>query len=230
MKLKKSNAVDLENRKHIYIIIGLILSLSFALNLLEWKSFKKRDVIIETSFVPQLNEEPILEIKPIQIPVPLKTVSNEKPSTVKVVKELPKINTIKVKTKTDLLIPIENLMALENLEGDSLVIENVDPPTFVSTMPKFPGGNPELFDFLNSNIKYPEISVKNNSQGKVIIEFVVEENGEISNIKVLKGVDPFIDAESIRVVNQMPKWIPGKQLDKKVRVRQRLPIKFKLSY
>ena len=192
MKLKKSNAVDLENRKHIYIIIGLILSLSFALNLLEWKSFKKRDVIIEPSFIPQLNEEPILEIKPIQIPVPLKTVSNEKPSTVKVVKELPKINTIKVKTKTDLLIPIENLMALENLEGDSLVIENVDPPTFVSTMPKFPGGNPELFDFLNSNIKYPEISVKNNSQGKVIIEFVVEENGEISNIKVLKGVDPFI--------------------------------------
>ena len=230
MKLKKSNAVDLENRKHIYIIIGLILSLSFALNLLEWKSFRKRDVIIETSFIPQINEEPILEIKPIQIPVPVKTVSNEKPSTVKVVKELPKINTIKVKTKTDLLIPIENLMALENLEGDSLVIENVDPPTFVSTMPKFPGGNPELFDFLNSNIKYPEISVKNNSQGKVIIEFVVEENGEISNIKVLKGVDPFIDAESIRVVNQMPKWIPGKQLDEKVRVRQRLPIKFKLSY
>jgi len=230
MKLKKSNAVDLENRKHIYIIIGLILSLSFALNLLEWKSFKKKDVIIETSFVPQLNEEPILEIKPIQIPVPVKTVSNEKPSTVKVVKELPKINTIKVKTKTDLFIPIESLMALENLEGDSLVIENVDPPIFVSTMPKFPGGNPELFDFLNSNIKYPEISVKNNSQGKVIIEFVVEENGEISNIKVLKGVDPFIDAESIRVVNQMPKWIPGKQLDKKVRVRQRLPIKFKLSY
>tara|TARA_B110000014_G_C20017887_1_gene527967 strand:+ start:176 stop:868 length:693 start_codon:yes stop_codon:yes gene_type:complete len=230
MKLKKSNAVDLENRKHIYIIIGLILSLSFALNLLEWKSFRKRDVIIETSFIPQINEEPILEIKPIQIPVPVKTVSNEKPSTVKVVKELPKINTIKVKTKTDLLIPIENLMALENLEGDSLVIENVDPPTFVSTMPKFPGGNPELFDFLNSNIKYPEISIKNNSQGKVIIEFVVEENGEISNIKVLKGVDPFIDAESIRVVNQMPKWIPGKQLDKKVRVRQRLPIKFKLSY
>ena len=230
MKLKKSNAVDLENRKHIYIIIGLILSLSFALNLLEWKSFRKRDVIIETSFIPQINEEPILEIKPIQIPVPVKTVSNEKPSTVKVVKELPKINTIKVKTKTDLLIPIENLMALENLEGDSLVIENVDPPTFVSTMPKFPGGNPELFDFLNSNIKYPEISIKNNSQGKVIIEFVVEENGEISNIKVLKGVDPFIDAESIRVVNQMPKWIPGKQLDEKVRVRQRLPIKFKLSY
>jgi len=230
MKLKKSNAVDLENRKHIYIIIGLILSLSFALNLLEWKSFRKRDVIIETSFIPQINEEPILEIKPIQIPVPVKTVSNEKPSTVKVVKELPKINTIKVKTKTDLFIPIESLMALENLEGDSLVIENVDPPIFVSTMPKFPGGNPELFDFLNSNIKYPEISVKNNSQGKVIIEFVVEENGEISNIKVLKGVDPFIDAESIRVVNQMPKWIPGKQLDKKVRVRQRLPIKFKLSY
>jgi len=230
MKLKKSNAVDLENRKHVYIIIGLILSLSFALNLLEWKSFKKKDVIIETSFVPQLNEEPILEIKPIQIPVPVKTVSNEKPSEVKVVKELPKINTIKVKTKTDLFIPIESLMALENLEGDSLVIENVDPPIFVSTMPKFPGGNPELFDFLNSNIKYPEISVKNNSQGKVIVEFVVEKNGEISNIKVLKGVDPFIDAESIRVVNQMPKWIPGKQLDKKVRVRQRLPIKFKLSY
>ena len=61
-----------------------------------------------------------------------------------------------------------------------------------------------------------------------MVEFIVEKNGTISNIKVLKGVDPFIDAESIRVVSLMPKWIPGKQMNTKVRVRQRLPIKYKL--
>ena len=73
MKSKKSNQANQEDKKHLYIFIGIIISLSFALNLLEWKSFKKKTLTIETSFVPKLIEEPILEIKPIQIPKPVKT-------------------------------------------------------------------------------------------------------------------------------------------------------------
>ncbi len=227
MKSKKSNTVDQENKKHLYIFIGLIMSLSFALSLLEWKNFRKNEITIETSFVPKLIEEPILEIKPVHIPVPIKSVSNDKPSDVRVVEKLPVKNTIKVKAKTEPLIPVDSLLALEYFEADSLIIEDIA-VDFASEMPKFPGDDKSLFKFLSNNIIYPEISIRNNSQGKVLVEFIVEKNGGISNIKILKGVDPFIDAESIRVVNLMPKWIPGQQMNKKVRVRQRLPIKFKL--
>jgi len=229
MKSKKSNAVYQEDKKHLYIFIGLIISLSLVLSLLEWKNFRKNNITIETTFVPKLIEEPILEIKPVQIPVPVKTVPNDKPSDVKVVEKLPVKNTIKVKAKIDPLIPVDSLLALEYFEADSLVIEDI-PLDFASEMPKFPGGDESLFEFLSNNIIYPEISVKNNSQGKVLVEFVIEKNGEISNIKILKGIDPYINAESIRVISIMPKWIPGQQMNRKVRVRQRLPIKYKLSY
>ena len=229
MKSKKSIAVDLENKKHLYVIIGLILSLSFALNLLEWKNYRKNEITIETSFIPKLNKEPILEIKPVQIPVPLKTESTDKPSKVKIVKELPKINKIKVRAKIDTIITKNVYPIIDTFETDTLIIEPI-PLDFASQMPEFPGGEKELFKFLSDNTNYPEISKSNNSQGKVLIEFVIEKNGEISNVKVLKSVDPYIDAEAIRVVKEMPKWIPGKQLNEKVRVRQRLPLKFKLSY
>ena len=228
MKSKKSNQANQEDKKHLYIFIGIIISLSFALNLLEWKSFKKKALTIETSFVPKLIEEPILEIKPIQIPKPVKTTSNYQPSDVKIVKKIPVKNTVKVKAKTDPIINVDSLMAVDYFEADSLIIEDIA-VDFASDMPKFPGGDESLFEFLSNNINYPEISVRNNSQGKVLVEFIVEKNGSISNIKILKGVDPYINAESIRVISLMPKWIPGKQMSYKVRVRQRLPIKFKLQ-
>jgi len=228
MNPKKSDSVDLENKKQLYVTIGLIISLSFALNLLEWKKYRTNEIVIETSFIPKLNEEPILEIKPVEIPEPVKTESIEKPSKVNIVKEIPKTNTIKVKAKADPLITNFKYPAIDPFIADTLIIENI-PLEFASQMPEFPGGEKELFKYLSNNISYPEISKINNSQGKVLIEFVIEKNGMISNIQILQGVDKFIDAEAIRVVKKMPNWLPGEQLDEKVRVKQRLPIKFKLS-
>ena len=135
----------------MYIFIGIIISLSFALNLLEWKSFKKKTLTIETSFVPKLIEEPILEIKPIQIPKPVKTTSNDQPSDVKIVKKIPVKNTVKVKAKTDPIINVDSLMAVDYFEADSLIIEDIA-VDFASDMPKFPGGDESLFEFLSNNI------------------------------------------------------------------------------
>ena len=169
MKTKKSNAGDLENKKQLYVIIGLIISLSFALNLLEWKSYRKNEIQIKTSFVPKLNEEPILELKPVQIPVPIKTTPIKKPSNVKIVKELPKTNP----TQT---ITISNKIAypsIDPFETDTLIIEPIA-LEFASQMPEFPGGEIELFKYLSKNTNYPIISRNNNSQGKVMVEFVIE--------------------------------------------------------
>ena len=99
----------------------------------------------------------------------------------------------------------------------------------VEEMPQFPGGQAALLEFLSKNIRYPEEARKNSIQGRVIATFVVEKDGNISNIRVVKSVDSQLDAEAIRVINSMPNWNPGKQNGKAVRVKYTVPVTFKLD-
>ena len=96
-------------------------------------------------------------------------------------------------------------------------------------MPKFPGGIPGLMQYLARNIKYPTIAQENGTQGRVIIQFVVERDGSITDVRVARGVDPYLDKEAVRVVKSMPKWIPGKQNGKAVRVKFTVPVMFRLQ-
>jgi TonB family protein len=97
----------------------------------------------------------------------------------------------------------------------------------VEEMPEFPGGMSECMKFLGKSIKYPKISQENGVQGKVIVKFIVNEDGSISNAKVVSGVDPYLDAEAIRVIGTMPRWKPGKQRGVNVRVKYTMPITFR---
>ena len=99
----------------------------------------------------------------------------------------------------------------------------------VEQMPQYPGGAPELMKFLSMNIKYPEAAEKAGTQGRVIATFVVEKDGSISSTKIVRSVSPELDAEALRVINAMPKWTPGKQSGKDVRVKYTIPISFRLS-
>jgi protein TonB len=99
----------------------------------------------------------------------------------------------------------------------------------VEQMPSFPGGDAELMKFLSSHIKYPVVAEENGIQGRVIATFVVERDGSISDVKVVKSVDPSLDKEAIRVLKSMPKWIPGKQNGSAVRVKYTVPVTFKLQ-
>ena len=99
----------------------------------------------------------------------------------------------------------------------------------VEQMPTFPGGQQELMAYLGKNIKYPTIAQENGTQGRVIIQFVVERDGTISDVHVARGVDPYLDKEAVRVVQSMPKWIPGKQNGKAVRVKFTVPVMFRLQ-
>ena len=99
----------------------------------------------------------------------------------------------------------------------------------VETMPVFPGGEIELFKFLSENVKYPQSAIKNNIQGRVILRFIVNYDGSIENIQVVRSVSPECDQEAIRVVKNMPKWTPGSQNGKNVSVWFTIPISFKLQ-
>lgn len=101
--------------------------------------------------------------------------------------------------------------------------------TVVEEQPSFPGGPTELFKYVMNEVKYPKIAQDNGIQGRVVTSFVVDKEGNIKQVKVERGVDPALDAEALRVVKAMPKWIPGKQKGKAVAVRYILPVQFRLQ-
>ena len=99
----------------------------------------------------------------------------------------------------------------------------------VEQMPSFPGGPSALMQYLSSNIKYPVVAEENGVQGRVVCTFVVERDGSITDVRVIKSVDPSLDKEAVRVVKSMPKWIPGKQNGSAVRVKYTVPVTFRLQ-
>lgn len=101
--------------------------------------------------------------------------------------------------------------------------------TVVEQMPMFPGGDSALMNYLCKTVKYPEVAAKNGVQGRVVVGFIIEPDGSITNVRILRGVDPSLDREAMRVVSEMPKWTPGVKDGKKVRVRYQEPVAFRLQ-
>lgn len=113
-----------------------------------------------------------------------------------------------------------------------IILQGEDPSKIfdlVEQMPFFPGGDKKLMEYLKENIRYPEALADSCVQGRVVCSFVVEKNGSISNVKVAKSLDPLLDEEAVRVVNSMPKWIPGRQNGVAYRVRYYIPVNFRLQ-
>lgn len=150
-----------------------------------------------------------------------------------------------VKTQEDLTQTATAFGATDNDQGtddvtvvkelkDEVVVEEKKPEpeqifTAVEEAPKFPGGDAELYRFLSKNIRYPEMAQQNNIQGRVTVQFVVEKDGSIGQVKVVRGKDPDLDKEAMRVVKMLPKFIPGKMNGQAVRVWYTLPVNFKLQ-
>ncbi|WP_455051786.1 energy transducer TonB [Leyella stercorea] len=101
--------------------------------------------------------------------------------------------------------------------------------TVVEQMPMFPGGDAALMSYLANNIHYPTVAAENGVQGRVVVGFVVERDGSITDVSVLRGVDPSLDREAMRVVKSMPRWTPGKQNGSAVRVKYQVPVAFRLQ-
>lgn len=128
-------------------------------------------------------------------------------------------------------MPLEPRPVISPLEDTVVKVASGEPVyDVVKTMPEFKGGFNAMVQFLLSNIKYPDEAKQNNISGTVFVSFIVEKNGKIRNVSVLKGVDPLLDAEALRVVSMMPDWTPGYDDNgKAVNVKFNLPIKFNLD-
>lgn len=147
-------------------------------------------------------------------------------------------------TKPDRIVKVERNDAFEDASSsaaniaspNNIMIQETSPNNeddkifdIVEQMPTFPGGNGKLSEFLSQNVRYPVVAVENGIQGRVIVRFVVERDGSVSNVSVAKGVEASLDQEAVRVVKLMPKWNPGKQNGKAVRTKFNVPISFQLT-
>lgn len=230
MEVKKSPKADLENKKSTWLLIGYVIVLAFMFVSFEWT---KRDVKIDMS---QVVADLVFE-EEIEIPI------TEQPemATPPPPPEAPAI--VETLTIVDDDMDIESTEIASSEETGQAVEIAYVPPTVeeeeveeqeifevVEQMPEFPnGGMAGLMQFLSKNIKYPTIAQENGTQGRVTVQFVVNADGSIVDAKVIRGVDPYLDKEALRVINSMPKWKPGMQRGKAVRVKYTVPVMFRLQ-
>ncbi|MGE5429216.1 MAG: energy transducer TonB [Methylococcaceae bacterium] len=206
------------------------------------KGAKEKNVEVTVVSDIQIDKQPDKPIVNIEEPPPpLKSSIKFTPPVIKPDEEVQDEEMIKTQeelTATDVNISIadvkgndeENGMDIADLNA-KIVEDTVEeaPYTIVEQMPEFPGGEAALRKYLAQNIKYPRIATENGVQGKVFVSFVVDKNGSIGTVKVVRGVDSALDAEAVRVVKAMPHWIPGKQNGETVRVSYTIPINFVLE-
>jgi protein TonB len=213
---KKNPKISLENKKAMFFQIGLAITLIVVLIAFEWKSYDKSNYNLGNLNLDDMEEEiiPITrqEVKPPPPPPPPPEIIEIVEDEVEIEKELEIEET---ETDEDEIVEIE-----EDDEEFFMVVEN---------MPEFPGGDLGLMKFIQKNVKYPAIAKEYNITGKVYVSFIVDKLGKVTNVKIVRGVDKNLDAEALRVVSLLPKYKPGKQRGKSVRVMFTIPINFTLN-
>ena len=226
MEEKKSPKANLENKKLMFTQIGLIISLIIAWLAFEHKSYDKREIDPSLLRQTEVVEEEMVEItkqeeqKPQPVEMPKQTTQLE------IVNDDVEVDDIEINAEMDQNEVMEEYVAPE-IEDDEVVEQEVF--TIVEEMPSYPGGEAKMYEYLGKNIKYPQIARESGIQGRVFVNYVVEPDGSVSNVKVLRGIGGGCDEEAMRVVKAMPKWKPGKQRGKAVRVSYTLPVVFKLQ-
>jgi len=227
MEVKKSPKADLENKKSVFMQIGLVVTLAVVLIAFEWTTTDVNasqfemveDLEAEEEIMPITRQE---EVKPPPPPPPPKVADV--------------LNIVEDDVELDEELDIEDTEMEEDTEIDFSDLamdeeESEDAPVFfiVEDMPEFPGGEAALRKYIAQSVKYPVIAQENGIQGRVYVSFVVNTKGKVTDVKIARGVDPNLDKEAIRVVNAMPAWKPGKQRGKAVKVSYTVPINFVLQ-
>ena len=236
MEIKKTSKADLEGGKMLSLLLGIVIGLSILFVGFEWGTTELQisanegivDILAEEEIEMTRQEE---ELPPPPPPPP--------PQQQEVVAEVLSI----VEDNTD--VGQQILMSTEDTQREAqtqvyvaptiAVVEEVEVESaetifvIVEKQPEFPGGDAARLRFLQENIKYPVVAQENGIQGRVTCQFVVNIDGSIVDIEVVRGVDPSLDREAMRVIGTMPKWTPGEQRGKPVRVRFTLPVQFRLQ-
>lgn len=232
MEQKKNPKADLEKRKGLYFEIGLVVILAACLCAFSIKSYDKGE-----SFAG--NQGPVEEIDEMD-EIQNTDVEETPPPPPPPAPEEPELNMDQIEVVEDNVdikqeIEIKEFDEVQNTQIAEVKIEDDEEEeeqkifTVVENDPEFPGGMEALYKYLGENIKYPQLARDNGITGKVYVTFVVERDGSIANPKILRDIGGGCGAEAIRVVKAMPKWTPGKQRGKAVRVQFNLPVNFNLK-
>lgn len=228
MEIKKTPKADLENKKGLFTEIGLAIVLGLCLAAFEYSTqdvsidldAMPEEVVVEDEMTPVTRQE---EIKPPPPPPPPKMAD-----VLNIVDD-----DTDLQDDADLFdseFDEEAEVEFQEVEVEEEVVEETEEVfLIVEQMPEFPGGDEALRKYLATSVKYPVIAQENGIQGRVFVAFVVDKNGNVTNVRVARPFDPNLDKEAVRVVQSMPKWTPGKQRGKAVKVSYTVPINFVLQ-
>ena len=224
MEVKKSQKASLENKRLLFVEIGFVVALLLTLAAFEWSSKEKQESsllaenteIIEEEMVPITQETPPPPPEVAKIPVLSDQI------------DIIEVNDNILNLEDDSSLGVEIQDYVEEVK-EEVVEEETIPFQLVEEKPKFQGGDANDFSkWVNQRLVYPEVAKENGVQGRVMLQFTVKTDGSVSDVKVLRGVDPSLDKEAVRVVSMSPKWTPGKQRDRKVKVTYTFPVIFQL--
>ncbi len=228
MEIKKSEKANLENKKLLFVEIGLVISLLITYVAFEWTSKETvvstledtTEVVLEEEIIPITQETP-----PPPPAAPKIPVLSDQIDIVDDEIELEDDMFMNLEDDASLGVEIMDYVEVE----EEVVEEEAIPFQLVEEKPSFQGGDANQFSkWVNQRLVYPEIAKENGVQGRVTLQFTVEKDGTVTKVKVLRGVDPSLDKEAVRVVSSSPKWKPGKQRDRAVPVTYTFPVIFQL--
>ena len=228
MEIKKSDKANLENKKLLFTELGLIVSLAITFGAFEYTSKETKVSTLEDTAEVVLEEEiiPITQETPPPPPAaPKIPILSDQIDIVDDEIELDDDMFMNLEDDASLGVEIMDYVEVE----EEVVEEEAIPFQLVEEKPSFQGGDATQFSkWVNQRLVYPEIAKENGVQGRVTLQFTVEKDGSVTKVKVLRGVDPSLDKEAVRVVSQSPKWKPGKQRDRAVPVTYTFPVIFQL--
>ena len=228
MEIKKTPKADLENRRTLFTEIGLVVALLVVWGAFSYSTKEKAVASLgeDTQVVEVEDMVPITEETPPPPPeAPKIPVLSDQ---IDIVEDDIKVDDNFMSLEDDASLGVEIMDYVEEVK-EEVVEEEAIPFQLVEEKPSFNGGDANEFSkWVNSKLQYPEIAKENGVQGRVTLQFTVNPDGSVSNVKVLRGVDSSLDKEAVRVVSMSPKWKPGKQRDRAVKVTYTFPVIFRL--
>ncbi len=229
METKKSERVDLEKGKWTSLLMGFTIALAVMFVTLEWT---QREVVDNSELYTvadvTLNEELVPVTLPEKKTVPPPPAAVTKAEIIEIIDDDADIIEDMPASPDDNSNDWVDLTQIDVIEVEPEPVDDI-PYTVVEDQPEFPGGAAALYEYLSKNIKYPAICRENNIQGRVVVVFIVNRDGSIVEPEVVKSVNPMLDKEALRVISNMPKWKPGLQFGKPVRVKFTVPVNFRLN-
>jgi len=227
MEVKKSPKAELETKRGLFLEIGLAVTLLLVFLAFEWK--------VDTSEAGLLTEQAEVVAEEEIVPITRQEAKPPPPPPPPAPKVADVLNIVDNEEEIEDELEIDDDEVDMDEEVEIVVVEEEEEEdeaqvfVIVEDMPEFPGGQLELQKWIAKSVKYPVIAQENGITGKVFIQFVINKGGKVENVKIMRGVDPSLDKEAIRVINKMPKWKPGKQRGKAVKVSYTVPINFQLQ-